>query len=199
MKKVHHGIYRGYKKERLIDAILNFLNSDHKVLVIEYKGEKLNSILGFKDEAKHMKVPLKYLVRMLIIKFFQQPLFRLVRAFNGGELKNGIYRLFGAKIGKDVFISPRVYIDENLPQLITIEDGCIIGENAAILTHEFTIKHVRLGRVHIGKQVVVGAFSIIRSGVTIGDGAVIAMDSLINKDVPPQDEVGGILNMKSKN
>ena len=46
--------------------------------------------------------------------------------------------------------------------------------------------------MQIGKQVLVGADAIIRSGVTIGDKAVIAMDSLINKDVPAQDEVGGI-------
>lgn len=38
---------------------------------------------------------------------------------------------------------------------------------------------------HIGHDVWIGADSIIKQGITIGDGAVIGANSFVNKDVPP--------------
>ena len=78
------------------------------------------------------------------------------------------------------------------PELITIEDGSIIGHGTTILAHGFTIKHAKIGRVHIGKQVVIGAKTVIECGVTIGDGAVVAINSVVNKDVSAREEVGGV-------
>lgn len=47
------------------------------------------------------------------------------------------------------------------------------------------------GDVVIGNDVWVGANSVLMSGVTIGDGAVIANNSLVAKDVEPYSIVGG--------
>lgn len=38
---------------------------------------------------------------------------------------------------------------------------------------------------HIGDDVWIGAQSVIRQGITIGNGAVIGANSFVNKDVPP--------------
>lgn len=46
--------------------------------------------------------------------------------------------------------------------------------------------------VEIGNDVWVGRGALIMSGVTIGDGAVIAARALVNKDVPPYAIVGGV-------
>ena len=48
------------------------------------------------------------------------------------------------------------------------------------------------GEVHIGNDVWVGARSTILSGVTIGDGAVVAAGALVSKDIPPYAIVGGV-------
>ena len=48
------------------------------------------------------------------------------------------------------------------------------------------------GEVYIGNDVWVGARAVILSGVTIGDGAVIAAGSVVTKDVPPYAIVGGV-------
>lgn len=48
------------------------------------------------------------------------------------------------------------------------------------------------GPIIIGNDVWVGANATILSGVTIGDGAVIAAGSLVVKDVPPYAIVGGV-------
>jgi len=108
------------------------------------------------------------------------------------RLKNALYRTIGVKIGKDAVISPDVFIDPFYPELIEIKDGAIIGWGARLLTHEFTIKHIRIGRVKIGKQALIGAFSTIRSGVDIGDNAIVAIDTYANKDVGKLQEVGGV-------
>jgi len=47
------------------------------------------------------------------------------------------------------------------------------------------------GDVNIGNDVWIGTHSTIMSGVTIGDGAVIANNSVVTKDVPPYTIVGG--------
>ena len=49
----------------------------------------------------------------------------------------------------------------------------------------------KLKPVFIGDNVWIGARSCITPGVTIGEGAVIAMGSVVTKDVPPCAVVGG--------
>ena len=48
------------------------------------------------------------------------------------------------------------------------------------------------GPIVIGNDVWVGANATILSGVTIGDGAVVAAGALVTKDVPPYSIVGGV-------
>lgn len=47
------------------------------------------------------------------------------------------------------------------------------------------------GPIVLGNDVWVGVRAIILSGVTIGDGAVVAAGSVVTKDVPPYAIVGG--------
>ena len=47
-------------------------------------------------------------------------------------------------------------------------------------------------KVYIGNDVWIGYDSIILSGVTIGDGAIIGARAVVTKDVPPYTIVGGI-------
>lgn len=48
------------------------------------------------------------------------------------------------------------------------------------------------GDINVCDDVWIGARSIILSGVTIGQGAVVAAGSIVSKDVPPYAIVGGI-------
>lgn len=54
------------------------------------------------------------------------------------------------------------------------------------------VSAVTKGPIVIKDDVWIGTDSIILSGVTIGQGAIIAADSLVNKDVPPYAVVGGV-------
>jgi len=186
-----------YKKKKMIGAALKLLKSPKKVMILDYDGKELNSIFGFKEDLKHMKLPFKLIFIYLIKLYIQLPLFNIMR-HSEGLLKIKIYKHFGMNIGKNVFIGGGVYIDDTFPELISIGEGSIVGKDVTIFSHEATIKHMRFGKVKIGKQVLIGANSIIRSGVTIGDGAVIAMDSLVIKDVPAMEEWGGVPARKIK-
>lgn len=47
------------------------------------------------------------------------------------------------------------------------------------------------GDIIVGNDVWIGAHSVVLSGVTIGNGAIIASNSVVNKDVPPYAVVAG--------
>src|SRR5699024_8636000 len=44
----------------------------------------------------------------------------------------------------------------------------------------------------IGNDVWIGHGAIIQAGITVGDGAVIASNAVVTKDIPPYAIVGGI-------
>lgn len=50
----------------------------------------------------------------------------------------------------------------------------------------------KTGPINIGNDVWIGTHAVILSGVTIGNGAVIAAGSVVTKDIPPYAVVGGI-------
>ena len=76
-------------------------------------------------------------------------------------------------------------------ELITIEDGAILGMHSHIATHEVTHTHIRLGKVHIGKNALIGGQATVRSGVTIGENGVVAMRAFVTHDVQPNTMVTG--------
>ena len=95
-----------------------------------------------------------------------------------------LFRLMGVNIGKSVYIAPRVFLDGMYPRLITLEDGCFLGGGCKILIHENTVDVFRIGKVRIGSNSVIGAFSIVRSGVSIGSKVQTGMGSVVMNDVP---------------
>jgi len=107
-------------------------------------------------------------------------------------IKPWIYRLAGIKMGRNVFICFGVELDAIFPELIEIGDNSIIGAWAKIKAHELTIHEWRKGPVKIGKNVLVGACSVVLAGVEIGDGAVVSAMSLVDRDVPVGARVEGV-------
>jgi len=107
-------------------------------------------------------------------------------------LKAALLRMMGARIGRDVYISPRVIIDPFYSFLIEIGDGAFLGMGCTLMTHEYTAAHFRIGRVRVGRGSVIGMFSTIRAGVTIGEKVTVGAHSFVNKDVPDCETVGGV-------
>ena len=95
-----------------------------------------------------------------------------------------LYRLCGYKIGKNVFIGMRCYLDDLEPKLFTVEDNVIISYGVFFACHCKNQSHTPItikNGAYIGMRanVVSG-----KNGITIGEGAVIGAGTLVNKDVP---------------
>ena len=89
----------------------------------------------------------------------------------------------GTLTGKCVTIT-----DNNHGSYATSDGGCVYEwKNNAPVSRRIHCK----GPVVIGKNVWIGDKATILSGVHIGDGAVIAANSSVTKDVPPYAIVGG--------
>jgi acetyltransferase-like isoleucine patch superfamily enzyme len=102
----------------------------------------------------------------------------------GATLRPFFHRMRGVKIGKNVWIGDDVYLDNEYPERIEIEDGAMIELRATILAHTHGA-----GRVVIGKNAVVGAVAVVvTSGnrtLVIGEGSVIMASSLVTGSIAP--------------
>ena len=107
-------------------------------------------------------------------------------------LKVFLFRLFGVKIGRGVYIAPNALIDPLYPSLVELEDGCFLGMGCKLFAHEYTATHFRMGRVRVGKGSVIGGYAVVRAGVSIGKKATVGFLSYVNKDVPDGATVGGV-------
>jgi acetyltransferase-like isoleucine patch superfamily enzyme len=108
------------------------------------------------------------------------------------RFKNWLYRhMLGMTIGENTAFGLMVMVDVFFPEKIFIGNNSIIGYNTTILAHEYLIHEYRLGEVHIGSNVMIGANSIILPGVTIGDHAVVGAGTVVHKDVAAGSFVAG--------
>lgn len=105
----------------------------------------------------------------------------------GYSLRPWLHKIRGTRIGKGVWISQLVYIDELYPEAVTIGENSTIGLRTSIFTH-FHWGERKVGgysEVVIGKNVFIGPHCLILPNVHIGDGSVIKGGTVVTKDVPP--------------
>ncbi len=168
------------------DILRRFIQSDDQVLTLPFDGVRA-------DVSKHWHEFLEMSLWQLLKKAL---VLAITRNLHSGGLKNALLRSLGMRIGQHVFIAATVQFDIQFPELITIEDGVIIGMHAHIATHEVTHTHIRLGKVHIGKNALIGGQATVRSGVTIGENSVVAMRAFVTHDVPANTMVTGVPERK---
>jgi acetyltransferase-like isoleucine patch superfamily enzyme len=167
--------------QKIRKEVAKFLNSNKKCIEIKYSNTLSTT-----------KCYHKVLFRNPITHFWKYFISIICYVLPASEFKNMLYKSLGMKIGKDVSISAGALFDLGYPKLIDLGDGTIIGTGVKILTHETTVTSMRIGRVIIGKKVLVGVRSVIRSGVSVGDNSIIGMMSYVNSDVKPNEFVGGV-------
>jgi acetyltransferase-like isoleucine patch superfamily enzyme len=112
-------------------------------------------------------------------------LVKLLSKLPGTRCKSALFRRFlGISMGRDVGLAYGVYLDAYAPSMISFGDNVIVGFESRIFVHAFTLTRQRVRPVKIGNNVLIGAFSVIAPGVTIGDGATIAPATVVTRDVP---------------
>jgi acetyltransferase-like isoleucine patch superfamily enzyme len=115
-------------------------------------------------------------------------LFHFVAFFGPGghNLRPWMHRLRGVHIGKNVWISHFVYIDDCHPNQISIGDNCTIGLRTTIFAHLYwgPARRSNKDAVVLEKDVFVGPHCVILPNVRIGEGAVIKAGTVVSRNVP---------------
>ncbi len=107
-------------------------------------------------------------------------------------------KMRGVDIGRNVHIGTFVNFDLPYPYFIKIEDGVSLAGSITLLAHNKPLKyHSNVSPSYIAPVIVrknawVAVNVTILPGVEIGEGAIVASNSLVNKDVPPMTLCGGI-------
>ena len=94
-------------------------------------------------------------------------------------------------IGNHVFMNQNVSV--TCMEKIDIGDRCIIANNVVIVDHDhdFVNGGFVSAPVKLQNDVWLGANATVLKGVTIGEGAIVAAGSVVNKDVPAHTMVAG--------
>jgi acetyltransferase-like isoleucine patch superfamily enzyme len=92
-------------------------------------------------------------------------------------------------IGSRATISPKAILDKTYPAGVHIGEDTSVDFGAVILTHDF----VNNGHTEtrIGRMCHIGARAIIMPGVEVGDHSIVAVASVVMKNVPPNSVVAG--------
>jgi acetyltransferase-like isoleucine patch superfamily enzyme len=99
---------------------------------------------------------------------------------------NLLFRLLGAKLGKNVQFNSKFVFDASL---LEIGDSTVIGGGAIINCHIVERGKLILKKVKIGRHVTIGSHATIMPGCEIGDNAIIAASAVLlkNTKVEPRD------------
>ncbi|HEX9657512.1 MAG TPA: hypothetical protein VGB89_11440 [Bacteroidota bacterium] len=91
-------------------------------------------------------------------KVFMMILVAISFVMKGTPLKNKLYRLMGAHIGKNVEIMQLAWLDHFRPELIFIGDSTLLGAYTRVTVHAYEGSgKFRYGIVEIGSNCIIGA------------------------------------------
>jgi acetyltransferase-like isoleucine patch superfamily enzyme len=120
----------------------------------------------------------------MLRRILNRLLHRLARSSPGSTtLRPLLHRWRGARIGAGVFIGDDVYLENEFPDRVEIQDNVQISIRAIIIAHTRGP-----GRVIIERDAFIGPNSVLICGagrtLRIGRGAVIGAGSVITRSVP---------------
>jgi acetyltransferase-like isoleucine patch superfamily enzyme len=171
------------KKLSLTFRLLQRFNliSDHK----KFGNISILNFIGFAFK--------RFLV-LLLYKYSYSSM--LLDSWNFKFIRAKIWRFFGCKIGKNVFIGNNVAVDYGFANLIEIGDNVMIANRCLLLCHKRDLSSFKKGDdptklsykvagIKLENKCQIGMGSVILPGVKIGEGAVVGANSLVTKDVEP--------------
>lgn len=108
------------------------------------------------------------------------------------HLRVAMYRWIGFKIGKNVFIGMKCYLDDVAVDKLTIEDNVTISYGCYFACHG-------KGQGHMPIVIKQGTYFGMRcnilagkEGITVGEQSIIGAGSLVNKNIPSNSKAVGV-------
>ena len=139
---------------------------------------------------KHiLKTPVPYYAKYSLLLILWKPIRKFINVvvipnIPLNNLRIIFYRLLGFKIGKNVFIGMKCYMDDVAVNMTVIEDNVTISYGCYFACHG-------KGQTHTPILIKEGAYigmrcNILsgRKGITIGENSILGAGSLVNKNVP---------------
>jgi acetyltransferase-like isoleucine patch superfamily enzyme len=106
-----------------------------------------------------------------------------------------LHRWRGVQIGEGAFVGLGVILESAFPHLVSIGNNVTISVRTVMIAHfKGSARQAREDyepSVRIEDDVFIGPGVIVLPNVTIGEGAVVAAGSVVNRSVPPQTMVQG--------
>jgi acetyltransferase-like isoleucine patch superfamily enzyme len=95
-----------------------------------------------------------------------------------------LHRLRGVKIGKGVWIGDDVYLENEYPEAVELEEGAVLAMRAMVVAHTRGVGRVILERF---AYVCPGAMIVCAAGKTlrIGEGAFVGIGCVVTSSVAP--------------
>ncbi len=132
------------------------------------------------------------------------------KRYHLSNIHKTVYLCGGCTISSDLFADRYVYIGPRCTIYPKVSIGAftLLANDISIIGGDHVFRKVGtpiifsgrdvIRETHIGSDCWIGAHSIIMSGVTIGDGSIIAAGSVVTKDVEPFSIYGGVPAKKIK-
>jgi acetyltransferase-like isoleucine patch superfamily enzyme len=108
------------------------------------------------------------------------------------NLRVMLYRMLGFKIGKNVFIGMKCYLDDIEPEKTIIEDDVVISYGCYFACHGKWQQHTS---IVIEKGAYLGMRCNVvsgKDGIVIGENAIIGAGSLVHKSISGNISVAGV-------
>lgn len=96
-------------------------------------------------------------------------------------------KLYGLKVGKNVHFATRTYIET--AGLVEIGDNSFIGYNSVVTGHANENRAILVAPTKIGKNCLVGTYSIVAPDCEMGDNSILGAKSATKKGqkIPPNE------------
>lgn len=111
-------------------------------------------------------------------RFWKMASANYAQFFDGTPLKNVVWRLLGARIGKRVFDDGCFFPERTL---VTIGDDCTLNAGTVIQCHSQEDGAFKSDRTTIGDGCTLGVGALVHYGVTLADRVQLACDSFLMK------------------
>lgn len=121
--------------------------------------------------------------------------FPLFQDLMSWKIRPALWRLLGAKVGKNVFIGYGVYLDVGGVKRVMIGNNVLIAAQCLLLTHKRDLRKYdgrglqnELGfkeeTIELKDNSSIGMRTMVLPGVIIGENTVVGAGSVVSKNIP---------------